>query len=110
MRMGELTDRDFVTTVSKRAVTLVIFGAEHCADCKAVRDAIPEDMFSGWLRVYYADIARARNSANMWMIQSVPTLVLFREGKPLGAKVGSHAPRIIESWVHETIARRGGVK
>ncbi len=87
----QVTDQNFETTVAaaERPV-LVDFWATWCAPCKMLKPVIEE------LAVEYADqvvigeldVDANPNIASKFSVLSIPTLILFRGGKPAQRIVG----------------------
>lgn len=69
---------------------LVDFFAEWCGPCKMMKPILEElhSRMGNKVRILKIDIDRSRGAANTLQIQSVPTLVLFRQGKILWRKSG----------------------
>lgn len=70
---------------------LVEFGAEWCGPCKTVAPelkALAQEL-AGKAKVVTVDIDRSPMLARQLGVQSVPTFVVFHQGRPVNGKVGA---------------------
>jgi thioredoxin 1 len=77
-------------TITARGVALVDFDVFWCAPCrlqKAIIDAVAQ-RFSGRASVAVIDVDQNIRLAIRMKIKSVPTLVLFKEGKEVSRFIG----------------------
>jgi len=70
---------------------LVEFSAEWCAPCKLVAPELKvlADELGEKAKIVTIDIDRSPNIARQLGVQSVPTFVVFHQGRPVGGKVGA---------------------
>ena len=86
-----LNDQQFEAEVIKSSTpVLVDFSAEWCGPCKALAPVIAElaDEYAGRVKVAKLDIDNNRKSAGQYDIQSVPTMIIFKQGQPVKKFVG----------------------
>ena len=86
-----ITDQDFQTEVMESSIpVLVDFSAEWCGPCKMLAPIIGElaDEYAGRVKVGKVDVDSSRDSAAKYGIQSVPTVLVFKNGEPVKKFVG----------------------
>ena len=110
--MGEntkpVTDQSFATDVieaSKSGPVLVDFWAEWCGPCKMIAPAL-EDIagsMAGQLTVAKVDIDNNPQSPGTYGVRGIPTLILFKDGKPAATKVGALPKSALQAWISQNI-------
>ena len=80
---------------------LVDFWAEWCGPCKMIAPAIDEIAaeYKGKLTVAKVNIDDNPNSPNEYGVRGIPTLILFKDGKPAATKVGAAPKSELKRWV-----------
>lgn len=76
--MVVLNDKNFENFLSSNGTCMVMFGATWCGPCKVLK---PKVAGLGLSNVAYADIQTCKSEAMSARIMSVPTLVVYRDGK-----------------------------
>ncbi|MGM0568198.1 MAG: thioredoxin [Elusimicrobiota bacterium] len=98
----EVNDSNFEQEVLKsEKPVLVDFWAQWCGPCKMlspVIDEIAEDNSQN-LKVCKVNVDESRSSASNYGIMSIPTLVLFRDGKEIERIVGALPKEKIEEKI-----------
>lgn len=85
-RVNLLTDANFWSTIQQTKFALVDFFGQWCGPCKTLApifSALAQD-YQG--KVYFAqiDIDLNRRTTSQFGVQSVPMVIAFKDGKPLG--------------------------
>jgi thioredoxin 1 len=86
-----ITDDNFDAEVLKSDVpVLVDFYAEWCGPCKMMAPAIDKlsKEYDGKFKIVKLDIDQNEKNRDEFQIQSIPTLIFFKKGKPVHQLVG----------------------
>ena len=80
---------------------LVEFFATWCAPCKALAPTLKHlaDRTGDKLKIVKVDIDRSRAAATKFQIQSVPTMILFKDGKVVWRQTGVQSIGKLEALV-----------
>ena len=89
--VAELNDENFGDFVAKHKVALVNFYANWCGPCQAMKPVIDElaGEMKGKVSFAKANIDQASASASKYGIMSIPTLMIFKNGKMMDRLVGA---------------------
>ena len=87
----QVTDQNFETTVAgAEGLVLVDFWATWCAPCKMLKPVIDElaGEYAGRVTIAELDVDANPITASKFAVLSIPSLILFRAGKPAERIVG----------------------
>jgi len=92
---------NFEQTISQSKPTLVDFYARWCGPCQMqspIIDKIKEE-YGEKMNVLKVDVDHDRELSRMYRISSIPTLVLFKDGKTIWRASGLHSQSDILSKI-----------
>ena len=84
-----LTDQNFNQGVENNDIILVDFWAEWCGPCKMISPILDEISNEYGLPVCKLNVDENPGKAQEYSVQSIPTMVLFRNGKPVHTVLGA---------------------
>ncbi len=100
-----LTDGNFEQTINGGKPVLVDFWAEWCGPCKMIGPALEEIAaeYKGRVTVAKVNIDENPGSPNTYGVRGIPTLILFKDGKPVQTKVGAMPKSQLREWVASNV-------
>jgi thioredoxin len=100
----ELDETNFDPEVLQAAgPVLVDVYAPWCGPCKMLAPLLEQlaGEFTGKIKFAKLNVDDAPELAGRYDITGVPTLMLFRDGKPVDQMVGLAAPRALKTWLEK---------
>ncbi|MEM4280855.1 MAG: thioredoxin [Candidatus Caldarchaeum sp.] len=101
----ELTDLDFRQFISSHGFVVVDFWAEWCAPCRAIAPVVKElaKQYAGKVVFGKLNVDENPHTASEYGIMSIPTLLFFKNGRPVDMVVGAVPKRYLESRIQQYI-------
>jgi thioredoxin 1 len=84
-----LTDQTFNQEIESNDVILVDFWADWCGPCKMISPILDEISNEYSLPVGKLNVDENPGKAQEYSVQSIPTMVLFRNGQPVHTVLGA---------------------
>lgn len=101
-----VNDTTFESEVLKSETpVLVEFGAEWCGPCQRMAPIL--DQFAKnnpSVKVLKLDIDDSPSTTSKFGVRGVPTMILFKDGKPLANKVGLVGLSVLDAFVTEKLS------
>ena len=99
---AELTAATFDKTITRNGIPVVVdFWADWCGPCKIMAPEFKKaaQALEPAVRFAKLDTEAAPGTAAAHGIRSIPTMILFKDGKPVATKVGAAPKSVLKNWV-----------
>ena len=107
MATVKVTDSSFEKDVLQSSEPVVVdFWAEWCGPCRMIGPALEEisNELNGQVKVAKVNVDENPGIASQFGIRSIPTLLLFKDGKQAGQKVGAAPKGDLARWIKGSVA------
>ena len=106
MATRSVTDQSFATDVlAADKPVLVDFWAEWCGPCRMIAPALEEiaGEIGDKVDIVKLNIDENPETPGHYGVRGIPTMVLFKNGKPVAQKVGAAPRSQIQQWLESEI-------
>jgi thioredoxin 1/putative thioredoxin len=111
MALQTVNEQSFEREVMMSELPVLLeFGAEWCGPCKVVApelEALQKEL-EGKAKIVTVDIDRSPMLAREMGVQSVPTFVVFHQGRPVNGKVGALKKNDLKQMLEPFLPRAAG--
>ena len=98
MAIVHVDDKDFDNSIKKGTV-LVDFYADWCGPCRMLSPIIEELVEQRDINVVKVNVDEANETARKFGIMSIPTIIVFKDGKEINKQVGLCSKEELEKMI-----------
>jgi thioredoxin len=102
MGVSKISDATFDSEVLKSKEPVVVdFWAEWCGPCRQIAPALEEiaGSMNGKVKIVKLNIDENPATTQKYNVMSIPTLMLFKDGKLAASQVGAAPKQKLEQWI-----------
>lgn len=101
----KLTSREEFDRTIKKGVCLIDFKAVWCGPCKTQEPIISKlaANFQGQATIATVDVDQNLDTAARYQVQSIPTLILFKNGIEIQRFIGLQSENILSEAIAKTV-------
>lgn len=106
MAVAKVSDTSFEADVLKSKEPVVVdFWAEWCGPCRQVAPVLEEvaGEMAGKVKIVKLNVDESPNVASKYGIQSIPTLMIFKNGEMTARQIGAAPKAKIVQWINGAI-------
>jgi thioredoxin 1 len=94
------TDDNFENLISKGTVLVDMF-ASWCGPCQMISPILEELQKEIDVQIIKVDVDKCGNTARKYGVMSIPTLILFKDGKEFKRQMGMMPKEMLKDFINE---------
>ncbi|MGN1212970.1 MAG: thioredoxin [Christensenellales bacterium] len=101
--MELLNDKNFDEKINEKSLVLVDFFATWCGPCRMqapILERVKEEL-GDQVEIYKLDVDENEQTAKQFGVMSIPTLILFKNGKEVAKNVGLMSQEAVVDLINE---------
>ena len=102
MAVGKVSDTTFESEVLRATGPVVVdFWAEWCGPCRMIAPALEEiaGSLGDKVKIVKLNVDESPATATKYGIQSIPTLMIFKNGQMASRQIGAAPKQKLEQWI-----------
>jgi thioredoxin 1 len=106
MAVGKVSDATFESEVLKSTSPVVVdFWAEWCGPCRMIAPALEEiaGSLGEKVKIVKLNVDENPQTAAKYNIQSIPTLMIFKDGNMSSRQIGAAPKQKLEQWITSAV-------
>ncbi len=106
MSVGKVSDATFESEVLKATGPVVVdFWAEWCGPCRMIAPALEEiaGSLGDKVKIVKLNVDENPQTAAKYNIQSIPTLLIFKNGDMSSRQIGAAPKQKLEQWISAAV-------
>jgi len=106
MALASVTDSSFQQDVlGASKPVLVDFWAEWCGPCRMIQPSLEElsEELGDQVEIVKLNIDENPEAPGRYGVRGIPTMILFKDGRPAATKIGAEPKSRIQAWLESAL-------
>jgi thioredoxin 1 len=103
--MINLTDENFEKEITSPKPVLIDFWAEWCSPCQMLGPVLEKvaEEYKEKINFAKVNVDLAPIISQKYQVSQIPTVILFKDGKPASGFIGARPEDFVKSWLDENL-------
>jgi thioredoxin 1 len=104
--LKEITEAEFTNEVTNSTIPVVVdFWAPWCGPCKMMAPVLDQiaNEYAGKVKFVKVNVDEAQKIAASHSVNSVPTLIVVKNGEAVAQQVGFSGPKAFKQWLEQAL-------
>jgi thioredoxin 1 len=103
--MINLTDENFEKEIASPKPVLIDFWAEWCGPCQMLGPVLEKvaEEYKEKINFAKVNVDSAPVTSQKYQVSQIPTVILFKDGKPASGFIGARPEDFVKSWLNENL-------